>query len=300
MNIYPRIKHLLSHLRVIDILGIVVFAMGLVVIGYFLLRQSVYVDVVVRVSDRDNYGAGWKSESYLWFTDALQVGMAQYDTFSRKTIEIVKKQIYPTNQDARLVDITLRIKAVYNKRSRQYLYNGDPILIGSVQKFQLGSYSIVGLIRDVNHTASYQTKNYLVHGYLSPLFNNSSYYGWYSSYTGTPNTTGVPNYLADSIKVGDTVTDSQGKRLAVIASVQKQPAFFILANTLPYQVPDERSTEVNLGVKVAAEMVAGKPMYLGTQPLLVNSLIYLIFDKNTLGLTITDVQEEPDSGRNSN
>ncbi len=285
------------NLRVIDLLGILLVVGAVFTVAFFFLRKGVTVDVVVRASERDGVYTPWNNEVALWYASSLQVGMAQYDSFGKKTIEVIDKKIYPTGQDYRVVDLTLRVRAVYNKRTKQHLYGGDPILIGATQKFQLGPYVIRGLVRDINNTARYQTKTYIVKGYLSPLQNNVSVYGWGGSFSGTPNTTGVPSYLADSIAEGESVRDSNGHIVATVISVETRPAVFVLANTLPYQIVDKRNSEVYIELQLEGEIIGDKPLYLGIQPLLINSTTVLHLDKKSLVVSITDVKELPDSGK---
>lgn len=285
------------NLRAIDLLGIL-FVVGTVfTVGFFFLRRGETIDVVVRASERDAGYTPWSSEISLWYANSLRVGAAQYDSLGKKTIEVIDKKIYPTGQDYRVVDITLRLRAVFNKRTKQYLYGGDRILIGATQKFQLGPYVIRGLVRDINNTAQYETKTYIVRGYLSPLQNNISVYGWGGSFSGTPNTTGVPTYLAGSIAVGEKVHDSKGRAVATVISAETKPAVFVLANTLPYRVIDERNSEVYLVLQLEGEIIGDKPLYLGIHPIVVNSNIVLHLDNKSLVVTLTDIKELPDSDR---
>lgn len=280
-----------------DVVGISLFFAIVFVLGYFLLRQGKYVDVVVRITDKDVFRPTWYSQASPWYIDAVQVGMMQLDNLGRKTVEVVEKRVYPTGQDSRIADLSLRVKAVYNKRTKQYTYQGQPLVAGSSAEFKLSTLVIQGLIRDVANTVHYPTKRFRLNGYVSPLQNDIASYGWAWSFSGSANTTGVPLYLANAVREGDIVVDSRGKTVATLTTVKKKPAVFILADTQAYAVSDVRNVELWVDVELQAEQINKRPMYLGIYPLVVGYTLSLHFERYTLNVTITDYQNLADSSQ---
>jgi hypothetical protein len=288
----PFSNNIYKGIRIIDLLVACVVIFCVTVGGYFLLRQGKYVNIVLRISDSGNPVVGPFSDASLWFGDAVMVGMAKHDVFGRKTVEVLDKRVYPTGERTKIVDLTMRVRAVYDKKSKQYSFDGSPLLVGSTQKFSLNSYLVRGLIRDVDGVAKRTIKKYRVQGILNPLFHNPALYGWASAgYTGTPNTTGIPLYLADAISVGDYLSDQKGHAIVKMVKIVKNPAFFVLVGQDIYSRLDMKSLEVQLEIEMQTEIVSGQPLYLGIYPLLVNASLPLYFPRYTVTLTVTNFEE---------
>ena len=278
-------------IRIVDLMPLLLLVSIFIVVALLFLRQGKYVTLVIRITDSGSPIVSPFADSSVSFGDAIQIGMAKYDFFGGKTLEILDKRVYPTGERLRVVDLTLRAKAVYDKRSKQYSYDGSPLLIGSTQKFILNNFLIRGYIREIGGESSGQTSRYKEKGVLNPLFHNPSLYGWSGAgFTGTPNTTGIPIYLSNRIAIGDSILDNKGHTLVTIKDVVKRPGVFTVFGQYVYSIIDPKSMEVHIETEIDIEFV-GQPMYLGIYPLLINTSLPLYFPQYTLTLTVESFEE---------
>lgn len=281
-------KFNITKIKVVNVLSASTIIFCFVIVAFIFLRKGQYVDVVVRVTDYNITTYGPYVEGSPWFASLIPIGAARYDFFGNKIIEVIDKRVYPSGERNRIIDLTLRLKAVFDKKSKQFLYEGTPLLIGSGQKFNLSSLQIRGFLRSVGEENETKYQVYRVRGFLSPLFHNSSLYGWSNiGFSGTPNTTGIPSYLAQAIHVGDSVTDNRGEKIVTILRVDTRPSTFILVGSNTYSVLDQKSTDVDMEIELKSEIQDDRSLYLGIYPLLVNFSAPLYFRDYSITLTIT-------------
>lgn len=283
-------------LRWTDVGAISIFFAMLAVALFFFLRKTEYITVRLRISQSDELRNNLTSfMTPIWYANVLMPGMEDTNFFGRSIIKI--DRIIPgfpeDNEQKTYID--LRIQALYSKQTKQYSYNGIPLLIGSYQRFRVNGIQIPGVIHAIGALGleSYPQKKYILHGFLDHRQND-----WVPGVTNQPTSfieyDGVHTYLAEKIqngmemKLGDIT-------IAKIVKVTKSPATKrIIELGRTYIVPDPERTRVELAVEITASIINGRPYFKDDQQrLLVNSTIPLDFVLIKPIMTIIDIQKAP-------
>ena len=124
-------------------------------------------------------------------------------------------------------------------------------------------------------------------GYLNPSVTKNQ-----DPYVANTMTDGVQNYLGDKFVKGLTLKDSNGRVLAEVVEVKREPAYrkFIFGNQLVEELDTERK-KVSLTVKITTEKYGDVYLFRGDEPLRVNDNLYLNFWDLGAMFTITDFKE---------
>lgn len=280
-------------IRWIDVATISVFFTILAIALFFFLRRTEYITVRLRVTQSDGLEL-WNMPP-LWYANVLKPGMEDTDFFGRSIIKIDRViPGFPEDNEQKTY-IDLRVQALYSRQTKQYTYNGIPLLIGSYQRFRVNGIQIPGVIHAIGGlgVTMYPQKKFVLRGFLDHRHND-----WVPGITNQPVSLieydGVYTYLAQNIqsgmemKLGDVT-------IAKIAKVSKSPATkraIELGRT--YTIPDLERTRVELVVEVTASMINGRPYFKDDQQrLLVNSIIPLDFGLIKPIMTIIDIQKAP-------
>lgn len=289
--------HRLRSIHWMDTVAIGIFFAILAVALFFFLRRTEYITVRLRVSQSDELRNNITSfMTPLWYANVLKPGMEYKDFLGRSVIKI--ERVIPgfpeDNEQKTYID--LRIQALYGKQSKQYSYNGIPLLIGSYQRFRVNDIQIPGVIHAIGKEGiiEYPKKTYRLRGFLDQRRND-----WIPGISNQPTSlveyTGVYTYLAEKmhsgmeVKLGDTP-------IAKIVSVTKSPATKkVIQLGQVYTISDPERQRVELTVDVAATMINGRPYFKDDQQrLLINGTIELDVVYLKPAMTITDMQEMPD------
>lgn len=85
-----------------------------------------------------------------WQSSKLKVGDKSYNGFGNVVAEVtdIKKNVWSSGSRFD-VEIEVRVKVTYDKNQKQYILDGDPILIGDRIKFTFNNSHYDGLIRDI-------------------------------------------------------------------------------------------------------------------------------------------------------
>lgn len=277
-----------------DISAISIFFALLAIAFFFFLRRTEYITVRLRISQSDELRNNLTSfMTPLWYANVLRPGMEDTNFFGRSIIKI--DRIIPgfpeDNEQKTYID--LRIQALYSRQTKQYSYNGIPLLIGSYQRFRVNGIQVPGVIHAIGSLGitNYPQKRFVLRGFLDHRQND-----WVPGVTNQPTSLieydGVYTYLAEKIqnkmemKLGDAT-------IAKIVKVTKSPAIKrVIELGRTYIIPDSERVRVELVVEVAASMINGRPYFKDDQQrLLVNSTIPLDFVLLKPIMTITDIQE---------
>lgn len=284
----------LTRIGWLDTATISILFIILTVAFFFFLRKTEYITIRLRVTQSDglkNY-LTWDMPPY-WYTRVLKPGMEDTDFLRRSIIKI--ERVIPgfpeDNEQKTYVD--LRIQALYSKQTKQYSYNGIPLLIGSYQRFKVNGIQIPGVIHSIGNlgVSIYPQKKYFLRGFLDQRRND-----WSPGITNEPTSfieyDGVNKYLADKIQNGMQM--QQGDLIiARIIKLTKSPAIKkIIQLGQTYTIPDPDRLRVDLTVEVTASIINDRPYFKDDQQrLLVNSSIPLDFGFIKPAMTITDIQE---------
>lgn len=293
-----RVSALLNHIRSIhwvDIAIIGVFFTTLAMVFFFFLRRVEYITVRFRVTQSDglkNYLV-WDMPP-LWYSTVLKPGMEDKDFLGRSIIKIERVISSLPEDNEQKIYVDLRVQALYNRQTKQYSYNGTPLLIGSYQRLKINGIQIPGVIHAIDDLGktTYPQKKYLLYGYLDHRFND-----WPPGVTNNATSEivydGVYKYVADKIKEGTEMRYGD-MVLAKIIKVKKSPGTIkIIQNGRLSIVPDNDRDHVELVTEVTASIINDRPYFKDDQQrILINSAISLDLNYVKVGMLITDLKEE--------
>jgi hypothetical protein len=140
-----RIIRKLQSLHTLD----VAFLIGLaVVIGVFLYfrstKKTTWLPVTIMVTPADLW---WDTHGVApWYGADLTAGEASYSTFGTKVAEITNVRNMETDRSRRVVYVTVNLKVNYDQRRKVYLYNFQPITVGSMQHISFDTQQVRGMV----------------------------------------------------------------------------------------------------------------------------------------------------------
>lgn len=131
----------------------------IILTGIFFVSKYVKKTAYVYM-DLSNLSEGGLPSEY-WNTTDIGVGDKSYNSFGKVVAEIVdfKRQVWSSGTRYN-VDMTVKVKATYDNKQKQYLVDGSPMLVGNRVKFSFGSKLFEGSIRNVYENKEDRMKGY--------------------------------------------------------------------------------------------------------------------------------------------
>jgi len=252
---------------------------------FFLSRKTEYLDITIKLFDHD--APEYAVDSNLpksWHIEQIEVGKAQKNQFGEKLIEIIDVYSYPNAFVYNDVYVTLKVKAIQNKITKQYLFEGSPLLIHDIRTFKIQDLLLHGEIIDISEKER-ETKKFKI--VLELLPKNSSYVNNSDSLI-----LGLKNYIADLFVEGLVIKDSKNTELVKVRKVEKKPGERIIANTNGLiKYPDTDRTQVFLHIDLLAERINNYYFYRKKETLAVGENLWLNFDEVNVVGTILSIEE---------
>jgi hypothetical protein len=270
-----------------DLLLFILFALIAVGFLYFLLRRSEYVTVTLRVSSSDSLSNHWFNRPAQWYLEALEPGLQSIDLLGRPIVSVLQTYYYPTYSNVETFYVQLNVRAVYNKNTNEFSYNGVPLLVGKFVDFNVGGVLVKGVIHNINADSvnSVVTKKYLVSGELEYINNGRAQ-------EEQAELEGIRTYIAEDLKEGVTYTDSTGREYAKIVDITKQPAYKkIVHNTGFVSILDPERQKVFLTVEIEVDVIKNVPHYIGEFILRKGGIIPLYGEYASTFLTLHEITE---------
>jgi hypothetical protein len=232
------IKGKLTQISWLDVVGISIFFIILSIAFFFFLRKTEYITIRIRVTEADSLYT-WNRPP-AWFVEHLTEGKEEKDGFGRVTLRIQKVTRYVSNDEIQGANVDMRVRAVYNSRTKQYYYNGTPLLVGKYQVFNVQDMQIPGVIHYVSAQDIPEIKKqYIVEGYLDPRNNDVR--------LENPNDVlstnkyvydGVPKFISQQLSEGLMMKDTSGNAIATISSLSRGQAYLHdIENGQEYKIP---------------------------------------------------------------
>lgn len=230
----------------------------------FFKREVVYITARFKVTDENILYA--KTSPNNEFTTSFQVGDTERDELGRVASEIVSVESYKTNPEEHIVYLDIKLKAVYNPRTRQYSVRGKNILFGESLTFSLTKVHFKAVVVDFpgfRNAQAITLKKTIVKAQLR--WDNRYYSDVY----------GVPDFVASAVKKGDTVKNSKGEVLVRILDVDIQPAKRLVVNNAgqSFLVEDPYLKDVYYTIELATKEIDGKTYMFDYRPVLINNVI---------------------------
>lgn len=281
-----KIKKRFNNISSIDILGLFAIFFVTAAVYFFFSRKTEYLDVTIKLFNQDS------PESYIdnnqpksWYIEQIKEGKSQKSQFGEKLIEIIDVYSYPTAYVYNNVFVTLRLKAVQNKITKQYVYEGSPLLIHDIRSFKVQDLLLSGEIIDLGNNPK-EFKKFKATVELDPK-RTSEY-----SNSSEAMVEGVENYVADLIQEGLVIKDSNGVELVKINKVEKQPGKRIIASSKGLiSAIDPDRTKITLDIDIVGEKINNFYFYNKKESLLVGETVWLTFKQFSVVATIKSIQE---------
>lgn len=287
LNLIKRFLLVIKGLRWIDIFGMSIFLFILGIAFFFFLRKGQYVNILLRVSESQALSL-WGGKTPTWYLENLKPGLEQKDLLGKSIISVVDSKSFRTSEQNKIFFITLRLKAVYTPRTKEYVFNGVPILIGSFQTFNLNGIKVMGVVQKVNGMMNnYEKKKLILKGVLDPVYNGDP-----RALAGNMVSDGIEKYLSSSFKEGMTMKDSQDNIILKIKRIQRLPATkqFIYKNNL-IKVRDYEKDKVKMELEVSVDKINESYIFMDENTIKINSTLYLDFMQFGSSFIVTSIQE---------
>ena len=150
INFKTAIKKKLKNISSLDIFAL--FALFFITaLTYFVFsRKTEYLNVTLRLFNQDSPEYVLNSnQPKSWYVEQIQIGTAQKNQLGETLVEVTDVYSYPNGYVYEDVYVTLKIKAVQNKITKQYVYEGSPLLIHDVKSFKIQNLLVTGEIIDI-------------------------------------------------------------------------------------------------------------------------------------------------------
>lgn len=190
---------------------VLLVVLGAIFFLYIFFRKSEHITVTVKVGEEDIRSLPWMdgTGSRIWFRELFYEGMTEKDGLGRINAEVINIYSYDISPSKSAIYLTIKLKSIYSRATDQYSYKGTSVLIGAPIEIFLDRLQVDGLVTHIEGVKDPRERETLiVEARLveeNPTFQETS---------------GVDDYLAEVIKVGDVIRDNQGQ--AVIKIIDKR------------------------------------------------------------------------------
>lgn len=200
-------KKLIAKITLFDKIALFVFLTIVVSVFGFFYRRSEYVNIKVRVTDKDILYALNNPQN--WFANRFVAGDSEKDLLGNDIAKITDVESYNIDNYTKAVYLNIDLKATYDPRSKQYSARGKKLAFGTAVKFNMKGVSFDGLVVDPpkyeqNAAPVYVDAEVLIRGIHSDAVGK----------------TFVEPEVLLQLKPGDTVESSAGGKFAEILKVR--------------------------------------------------------------------------------
>lgn len=262
----------LSWFTFFDAIALSVLVSLAIVFFLFFYRKSQTIDIKVKITDQEVIYAGTNPKN--WYADKFQIGDAELDGLGRKQAEIIKVDKIQTTPTNKAVYVTLRVRSLFDTRSRSYSVRGKPISFGTPLRFTLSKVSFDGIVTDFPN-AEFDEKTTFGQQEIKTLAR------------------GVEPKIAATVRVGQIITDSNNKTLAEVLEVNITPAERVTqtdsGELLLRRDPLYKDLEVVL--KVQSRLIERQLHIFDDIPLKIGEVVPLNFDNFSLFPFVTEIQK---------
>jgi hypothetical protein len=271
--------------KLFDILIITLFLILTVAFFVFFFRQSKYLTIKLKVSEK-NILYSWSTPPF-WFANLFKPGMKGKDGLGRTNVEILDVYSYESAPANKAVYLTLRLRATYNTRSQEYIYEGTPLAVGDGLRINFGEIIAEGLVVEADNLKNPYEETFLEIDTQYFNFNVNNLNSVFSE------TTGIEPFVADSVKIGDQVLDSSGKVMAEVIGKEVLPA---KKNTFDdkgnvYLKFDPRKKDLFLRLKIRVKKINNEFYFFDDVRIKVDQILPLHFSAVSIYPVITGVRQ---------
>lgn len=277
-------KYFTKYLRKLSLVDIVfVSVIFLLIMAFYLFfkRDVVFITVRLKVTDENPlYAISSPPNEY---AESFIKGDREFDELGRPVAEIVNVDTYKTRPDQQVTYVTIKLKAVYNPRKQQYSVRGKNIAFGESFIFSFTKIRFRALVVDFpgfSDTTRIRPKIILVRAQLRDD-KGRSYSDVY----------GVPDYIANAVKINDEVTSLSNHKLVRIIDITKEPAKRLTVGTNGQAtiIEDPYLVDVFYTIEIYGTEVNGKDYMFDYNPILIGFPIPINLKTVSIWPTITEI-----------
>lgn len=263
----------------IDLLFLGIGLIVLIVFYFFFFRRVQYVIVRFKVTDENVLYATTNPTNQ--YAESFVVGDHEKNELGQVTSEILGVERFNLRPDQQVVYLDMKLKAQYNPRTNQYTLRGKSLLYGETFEFNLMHSHFRGIVvRTPGDSEDMGKPEVIVVN--AQLRYDSRYYS--DSY-------GVPDFIAKSVHVGDTVVSSSGRILAKITNIKALPAkrTIVTSGNQLLEVVDPKLMDLFLTLELSSTIINGNTYIFDFVPLHINTELTLNFKDIYINPVITDI-----------
>lgn len=261
---------MIKNLKFFDWILVGLSLLAVFIFAVIFFRRSSYITAVVEVGEDSVFYPSWLtawndfSGTQGWFAESFYEGQTEKDGLGKIRAEILNVYSYDKTPTRKTVYLTVKLKVVYSRASNTYTYKGTPVLVGSKIKLNLDSLYMEGLVTSVEGFPENTVREKIVVEAQireeSPTFLE---------------TAGTKPYVADAIKAGDEVKDSNGKTVIKIIEKRVLPAKKAVTTSDGRVVlrNDPVKKDVYLKLEIQALKIGDRYFFLDDIPILVDQMI---------------------------
>ncbi len=143
MRPLPKIQKTISFFDVlvigfIGVLGLAFF--------FFFYRKPENITIRVKVTEQEPLYQQTNPKN--WYASQFVTGDGEYDNLGRKSAEIIGVEQFSTDSKTKAVYVDLRIRGVYDSRSKQYSARGKTLSFGTPMRFSLAKVTFSGFVTE--------------------------------------------------------------------------------------------------------------------------------------------------------
>lgn len=252
----------------------IVFLVAIIVIFLLFYRKTEYVNIRVKITDQDVLYA--YTDAQTWYANRFEAGDKEMDELGGVISQVTSVETFNTSINTKAVYLNMRIKAVYDKRTKLYSAKGINLVFGNTIKFNFPNVAFNALITESPSTIN-QNGLTIEERRITVLIRGPD---------------NVEPKLLEKIKKGDTITDSNGNTLAKVEDITLRPGQRITQTSrgdlLLKQDPYFKDAIINLSVRV--KKYKGDSFIFDTTPLKLGSAVPLNFSYETIFPIIIDIK----------
>jgi hypothetical protein len=206
------IKIFKNKITYFDLILGVIFVVVMISLFLFFYRKNTFVNIRVKITDQDILYAATNPQN--WYANRFEVGDAERDQLGRVVTEIKNVETFNVDGDRKAVYLDIRIKAVYDERTKIYSAKGTNLIFGNTIRFYFSKVSTNALITESPTNLS-QSNLKITNKTVTAILRGDL----------------IEPEVLKKIKAGDTITDSNGNTLLKVLNINLLPAQKITQNS---------------------------------------------------------------------
>lgn len=280
-----QVRKIFSKVTIFDYLVFALMIVILLVAFIFFYRKSEYITIKVKVASPSlfypvfNWTDPYPSS---WYAQNFKAGDIEKDTLGRVTAQILNVQSFDITATKKLVYLKMKVRAVYDSRTKSYTARGKKIVFGTMLRFDMSGVSFDGYV--VDFPGSKLNKDVKIEKREIEVFSHGL----------MDNVNGFNPRIFESVKVGDTVKDSDGQVIATVKKVILGPAMRITTDDQGrvYMRQDPFYKDLNLTLDIQLKEINGELYIYDDLPIRIGMEIPITFNTLALNPIVLSINEK--------